>query len=155
MLQIEVEEAVKEYRKHTLIHRDKTLSEWYLSFIRSHVQKLFCNLGLPWDDRAEYLLQGCCMYYDLRSKVSFLGYVLEVVKMNYDLNISEKLQNDFYSGQVYKGNGAGTFQRTWTSTPERIATERTQAAANRRQREERKAMRMMEQDTVLTEAEQG
>ena len=148
-MQLQLEQAVEEYKRQKYVLKDEHLADFYLSYIRGHAQKLFENYDLPWDDKAEYLLKGSCVYYSHYNTVPFLTYFLGVMQNNYDLGIGKRSEQDFYEAQMFHGNAFHTFANTLTSNPERLSIERAQAAVNRKQREERKARRMMEQDAEL------
>lgn len=150
-MQLQIEQAVEEYKRQKYVLKDEHIADFYLSFVRTHAQKLFENYDLPWDSKAEFLLQGCCVYYSRYNTVPFLTYFLGVMQNNYDLGIGKRSEQNFYEAQMFHGNGFHTFANTLTSNPERLSVERAQADFNRKHREELQAARIAQQEDLARE----
>ena len=151
-MQLQLEEAVREYRRQKNVFHDKQLSAFYLNYIKSKAKTLFDNYDLQMDDKASYLIEGCCLNYDLNCGVPFLEYIIRVIQLNYDnLGIGKRSEQDFYEAQMFHGNGFHTFANTFTSNPERLSVERAQADFNRKHREELQAARIAQQEDLARE----
>lgn len=124
--QISPEDLANEYAVQMLVWHDEAAANQYLDLLRPSAANLLKNYQIEWSDQAEQLLKDACLHYDIYSRVLFLSYFETYVERQYhlrDLQQQETEQSYFYSEGV-RGNGCGTFQRTRTSSPERITLER-------------------------------
>lgn len=119
---LQIEEAVMEFRRQEQ-RQDTFLSGFYLDIVRAQAKTVTRNYGIVWDHRTEDLLKDCCMKYSIYSGNTFLSFFALSVEHEYRLSVSQSAEN-YFSAEAYKGSGNRTFQRTWTSTPERLTMER-------------------------------
>lgn len=121
-MQLQIEEAVMEYVRQAR-RRDNLLSGFYLDIVRKQAKTVIRNYGLVWDQRAEDLLKDCCIRYDLFSGLTFLSFFSECAEHEYNVSMIQTGES-YYSVEGYNGTGKRTFNRTWTSNPERLTMER-------------------------------
>ena len=97
-----------------------------LDALRPSAENVLKNYHIPWDATAEELLKTACMRFDRYGRISFLDFFYLFCEQQYHLR--DRHQTESESGYLYsegvRGNGCGTFERTHTSSPERIALER-------------------------------
>lgn len=120
---LSIEDAVLEFQEHER-RQDTFLSGFYLDIVRASAKTIVRNYRIVWDQRAEDLLKDCCRRYDIYSGNTFLSFFAMSVEHEYRLSLSPS-EGSYYSAEGYKGTGNRTFQRTWTSAPERLTIERS------------------------------
>ena len=114
-----IEIAATEYRD-CILFGDPDRSDQLLNEIRPHCERLMNSYGIQWDSVLEQFMHATLLAFSRFDGESFLSFFLHQALRNF--NIPDRPLN--VDSADYQGTGLCSFQRTWTSQPERKIMEK-------------------------------